>query len=117
MGSEDRLAVVSFGDRTIIEQEPSDQATETPPIPADQQHSRLNDGLEAALSLIPPTHPGRILVVSDGHWTGRDPNAVTARAASRALVLIIAGSADHAPRTLLFVIYRCPPRYCPVRPL
>ena len=83
MGSEDRLAVVSFGDRTIIEQEPSDQATETLQSPADQQHSRLNDGLEAALSLIPPTHPGRILVVSDGHWTGRDPNAVTARAAGR----------------------------------
>ena len=85
MGSEDRLAVVSFGDRTIIEQEPSDQATETLQSPADQQHSRLNDGLEAALSLIPPTHPGRILVVSDGHWTGRDPNAVTARAAGRGI--------------------------------
>jgi len=85
MGSEDRLAVVSFGDRTIIEQEPSDQATETLQSPADQQHSRLNDGLEAALSLIPPEHPGRILVVSDGHWTGRNPNAVTTRAAGRGI--------------------------------
>ena len=36
------------------------------------------------MSLIPPEHPGHILVVSDGHWTGRDPNAVTARAAGRA---------------------------------
>ena len=52
MGREDRLAVVSFGDRTIIEQEPSDRATESLQSLADQQHSRLADGLEAALSLI-----------------------------------------------------------------
>lgn len=85
MGPEDRLAVVSFGDRTIIEQEPSDRAIEELQSPTDQQHTRLTDGLEAALSLIPPDHPGRILVVSDGHWTGRDPNAVTARAAGRGI--------------------------------
>lgn len=62
MGPEDRLAVVSFGDRTIIEQEPSDRAIEELQSPTDQQHTRLTDGLEAALSLIPRSprpHPSR----------------------------------------------------------
>ena len=87
MGREDRLAVVSFGDRVNIEQPPSDRSTESFVSNADQQHSRLTDGLESALSLIPPDHPGRILVVSDGHWTGRDPSAIVARAAGRGVAI------------------------------
>ena len=53
----------------------------------DQQHSRLTDGMEAALSLIPPDDAGRLLILSDGHWTGRDPNAVTAQAAGRGVTV------------------------------
>ena len=87
MNLEDRLAVISFGERVNIEQPPSDRNTESFFSNADQQHSRLTDGLEAALSLIPPDQPGRVLIVSDGHWTGRDPSAVTSRAAGRGVAM------------------------------
>ncbi len=87
MNLEDRLAVISFGERVNIEQPPSDRSTESFFSNADQQHSRLTDGLEAALSLIPPDQPGRVLIVSDGHWTGRDPSAVTSRAAGRGVAI------------------------------
>ena len=83
MGRSDQLAVVSFGDRVVIELSPGREPLTAFKAPGSQQHSRLTDGLEAALSLIPPDDQGRLLVLSDGHWTGRDPGAAVARAAGR----------------------------------
>ena len=87
MGTSDRLAVVSFGDRVVNELTPGVEGLDTFQSPTAQQHSRLTEGLEAALSLIPPDDTGRLLVLSDGHWTGRDPAAVTARAAGRGVAV------------------------------
>ncbi len=83
MGPEDRLAVVSFG-RTV--------AVERPPLAGrftgflhevGRDGSNLAEALQAGLGLVPRDAPGRILVLSDGRWTGRDPAAVAAWAAAR----------------------------------
>ena len=87
MGPRDQLGVVAFGQDAIVEQSP--QRAEfggfTAQVGAD--HSSLNDGIEAALSLIPPDGGGRILVLSDGKWTGKDPAVGAARAAGRGVAV------------------------------
>ena len=85
MGENDRLAVVSFGQSSAIEQPPvhghfGGFAAEVGP-----DASNLADALDTAISLIPPQSPARILVLSDGRYTGRDPTAEAARAAARAI--------------------------------
>jgi hypothetical protein len=76
----ERFAVVSFAERAVVEQSP--QSGKFAGFSAEVGHdaSRLADALELALSLIGPDEPGRIFVLSDGQWTGRD----VARAASQA---------------------------------
>src|SRR5271170_7617245 len=83
MGPRDQLGVVAFGQQAVVEQSP--QRVEfsgfTAQVGAD--HSDLNSAIESALALIPPDGGGRILVLSDGKWTGKDPAAAAARAAAR----------------------------------
>ncbi|MBS1792022.1 MAG: VWA domain-containing protein [Acidobacteria bacterium] len=83
MSSDDRLAVIAFGQNAAIERSPQTGAFAgfTNRIEADA--SNLNDAIEKALSLIPPDAPGKILVISDGRWTGTDPLSAAARAGSR----------------------------------
>src|SRR6185436_17226609 len=83
MGTGDTLGVVSFGERTSIEQPP--KRGEFPGFAGEvgADESNLAEGLDKALSLIPRDAPGRILVLSDGRWTGRDPTAAASRAAMR----------------------------------
>ena len=87
MGARDQLAVVSFGQQTAVERPP--QRGEFPGFTAQvgADASNLADALDSALALIPPDAPGRILVVSDGKWTGRDPLAAAARAAGRGIAM------------------------------
>ncbi|MEK7832931.1 MAG: hypothetical protein AAB401_17720, partial [Acidobacteriota bacterium] len=49
--------------------------------------SNLNEAIEKALSLIPSGAPGKILVISDGRWTGKEPASAAARAASRGVAI------------------------------
>ncbi|MGH7950931.1 MAG: VWA domain-containing protein [Limisphaerales bacterium] len=83
MGPRNQLGVVSFGREAIVEQSPQrgEFSGFTAQVGAD--HSDLNDAIESALALIPPDGGGRILVLSDGKWTGKNPNAAAARAAGR----------------------------------
>lgn len=87
MGPRDQLGVVSFGRDAVVEQPP--QRTEFPGFTAQvgPDHSSLNDAIESALSLIPADGGGRILVLSDGKWTGKDPAAAAARAAGRGVAV------------------------------
>ncbi|MGH8025064.1 MAG: VWA domain-containing protein, partial [Limisphaerales bacterium] len=75
MGPRDLLGVVSFGRDSAVEQAPG--RGEFGGFAADigPDHSGLNNGIEAGLELIPPDGCGRILVLSDGKWTGTDPAA------------------------------------------
>jgi Mg-chelatase subunit ChlD len=87
MGPRDQLGVIGFGRRAMVEQSP--QRTEFPGFAAQVggDHSSLNDAIEAGLSVIPPDGGGRILILSDGKWTGKDPAAAAARAAGRGVAV------------------------------
>ena len=87
MGARDQLAVISFGQQTVVERPP--QRGEFPGFTAQvgADASNFADALDSALALIPPDAPGRILIVSDGKWTGRDPLAAAARAAGRGIAM------------------------------
>lgn len=78
----DRLAVVSFAETVAVEQSP--QASKFTGFSADvgSEASHLADALDVALSMIGPDRPGRVLVLSDGQWTGRDVAGPAARAAA-----------------------------------
>ncbi|HXT11781.1 MAG TPA: VWA domain-containing protein [Candidatus Angelobacter sp.] len=83
MGPHDELGVVSFGGEAVVEQSPQRDEFGGFTAQVGPGHSDLNAGLETALSLIPPDGGGRILVISDGKWTGKDPVSAAARAAGR----------------------------------
>jgi len=87
MGPRDQLGVVSFGAQSVVEQSP--QRGEFGGFQAEvgTDHSSINDAIDAALALIPSDGGGRILVVSDGKWTGKDPAAAAARAAGRGVAV------------------------------
>ena len=87
MGPRDQLGVVAFGRQAVVEQSP--QRTEFAGFTAQVggDHSSLNGAIESALSVIPPDGGGRILILSDGKWTGKDPAAAAARAAGRGVAV------------------------------
>ncbi len=73
MKPEHRLAVVAFGERAAVEQSPQQGAFSGFTAQVGPDQSRLAEGLELALGLLPAGEPGRVLVPGDGYWTGRDP--------------------------------------------
>lgn len=83
MSPADRLAVVSFGERVALEQEPSVEAVSRFAQAVGGDASDLSAALRRALAMIPGDGAGRVLVLSDGRFTGRDPRAEAARAAAR----------------------------------
>lgn len=82
----DRLGVISFGARPVVEQLPSERDPFrgfTREINA--EGSDLSGALAAALDSLPADRDGAILVVSDGQVTGADPQGVAYRAAARGI--------------------------------
>ncbi|MBF0500435.1 MAG: VWA domain-containing protein [Candidatus Riflebacteria bacterium] len=83
MGTNDRLGVVAFGERAAIERPPDSGRFSGFLQEVGGEASNMADGIDRALSLIPRGAPGRILLVSDCRWTGRDPSGEAFRAAAR----------------------------------
>ena len=81
----DKLAVVSFGQQTTVEHPPQDAAFGGFNAQVGQDASSLNDALDRAIGLIGPDSPGRIILLSDGRWTGTDPQDAAATAATRGI--------------------------------
>ena len=52
-----------------------------------RDQSNLAEALDKALSLIPRDATGRILILSDGRWTGKDPTAAASRPAMRGIAI------------------------------
>ena len=75
------LSVVSFGRRAAVEPNASHLANFASDVGPDA--SDLSSGITTALSLIPAGSPGRIVVMSDGRWSGDDPAAAAALSAAR----------------------------------
>ena len=83
-GAGDRVGIVLVGSKPVVERAPSAEARFngfTRDVKADG--SDLAGGIETALSLIPEGRGGRILLLSDGEATGREPAAAARRAAAR----------------------------------
>jgi Mg-chelatase subunit ChlD len=87
MAPRDQLGVVAFGRQAVVEQSPDQSAFPGFTAQVGVDHSDLNEAIESALSLIPPDGGGRVLVLSDGKWTGRDPAIAAARAAGRGVAV------------------------------
>jgi len=83
----DKLAVVSFAETAAVEQSP--QASRFAGFSAEvgRDASRMADAFDLALSLIGKDESGRILLLSDGQWTGRDVAAPAARAAAAGVAI------------------------------
>lgn len=83
MSPEDRLAVVTFGETAALEQEPAVERLGSFEQAVGGDASDLSGALRRGLALIPGDGAGRVLVLSDGRFTGRDPASEAARAAAR----------------------------------
>ncbi len=72
----DKLAVVSFGQKAAVELPPQTASTvqfQEWTRSVGQDGSELLEAISAARSLIPPQTGGRILLLTDGRYTGADP--------------------------------------------
>jgi len=85
MASSDKLAVVSFGQKAVIERSPQTGEFSGFTAEVGPDASNLTEAVQKAISLIPREFPGRILVLSDGRWTGGDPSSVSAGAVTRGI--------------------------------
>ena len=87
MRSDSKLAVVSFGRAAAIEQSPQGGKFAGFVNKVYGDASDLNGAIEKAMALIPQNAPGRVLLLSDGRWTGKDPSSMAAQATARGLSL------------------------------
>jgi Mg-chelatase subunit ChlD len=87
MEAGDQLAVVAFGHDAVVEAPPGSGEFAGFQHDLDTGQSSLASGLEMALSLIPDDGNGRVVVFSDGLWTGANPHAVATTLASRGVGL------------------------------
>ena len=87
MGRDANLAVVSFGRDTAVEQAPQSGKFTGFVNEVYGDASDLNGAIEKAMALIPQSAPGRVLLLSDGRWTGRDPLSMAAQATARGISL------------------------------
>jgi hypothetical protein len=85
MGHDDLLGVVTFGQSAAVERPPEGGKFPGFTHEVGGDGSDLAEAVDRALSLVPRDAPARVLVVSDGRWTGHDPSGVVARAAARGL--------------------------------
>jgi Mg-chelatase subunit ChlD len=87
MADADRLGVVAFGRTAVVERPPQPGTFAKFVHDVGGDASNLAEALETALALIPRDAPGRVFVISDGRWTGRDPAAAAALAAARGVAV------------------------------
>jgi hypothetical protein len=87
MGPNERLAVVAFGERVVVERTPQTGKFAGFVHDVGPDGSRLAEAVEKSLELIPPGAPAKLVVLSDGYWTGRDPMAAAVQAAARGIAI------------------------------
>jgi uncharacterized membrane protein/Mg-chelatase subunit ChlD len=83
MGRRDSLGILTFGEHPVIERMNQRGAFEGFAGKVNPDGSNLSEALRTALSLIPPGTPGRVLVLTDGRWTGQDPSRAVSEAIGR----------------------------------
>lgn len=87
MAPRDRLAVVAFGERAALEHGPSIEPFDGFEQVVGDGASDMSTALRRAVALVPEDGAGRLLIFSDGRYTGRDPAVDAARAAGRGIAV------------------------------
>lgn len=87
MADGDRLAVVSFARGCGVDKAPGSGAFDGFVARIDPWRSDLDSALRTAAALIPVGVPGRVLLISDGDWTGGDPYPAAAELASNGVAV------------------------------
>lgn len=85
MGKGDRFGLVAFGAEAAVEAAPGAPWGGGLEVSLDRGQSNLAGGIEAGLDLVPDSRQGRLLVISDGRWTGVDPDRAAGRATLRGI--------------------------------
>lgn len=83
--SGNRMGVISFAESSGIEKMPENDVFDSLKATYKGDQSNLTCAVKDALSLIPDGSPGRILLLTDGAWTGESPVADFAQCASRGI--------------------------------
>ncbi len=81
MKPKQRLAIISFGRKAIIEQAPSHEYFGEFLSEIDRNGSNLASALELALSFVVRKQKARLFILSDGRWTGKNPLSLATMAA------------------------------------
>ena len=81
----DRLAVISFAEKSAIEKLPGNKQFDGLKALFTGDRSSLAQALQTAESMIPDGSSGRIMLLSDGRWTGSSPDSVFAKLAGRGI--------------------------------
>lgn len=84
---ENRLGLVTFGYDAALESPPGGAAFSEFTQAIDRDGSDLSHALDLALQLIPKGGSARVLLLSDGGWTGTDPTTRAAAAATRGIAI------------------------------
>ena len=79
----DALSVVAFGQKVAIEESPEENRFTDFVNEVGRDASNMTEALELALAVVPKQKSARILLLTDGKWTGEDPTAVVSQAAAR----------------------------------
>lgn len=87
MRPEEQLGVLSFGRNVLVERPPQRGPFSGFTGEIDRDSSALTEALEKGLALIPRQSHGRLLVLSDGRWTGKEPTGVASQAAARGIAI------------------------------
>jgi len=87
MGARHKLAVISFAGKAAIEQPPAHSAFTGFQQKLNPHNSALSDALAQVQQLLPYNTPGRILLLSDGLWSGKDPSQEALRCAARNIAI------------------------------
>lgn len=82
----DRLGIVVFGKEAfLVSPLSAKEAAGSGSQEVDPDGSDLAEALQLALSMIPANRNGRILILSDGRYTGASPLSVAAEASARSI--------------------------------
>ena len=80
-----KIGLVTFGAEAMIESQPSKATFSGFSSDLDKSASNLDEALKKAIAMIPTSSSGRIVVLSDGKWTGVDPEKTAFKAAKRGI--------------------------------
>ncbi len=87
MTGDDQLRVVAFGAKAAVEQVPPGAQFTGFANEVGGDASVLGEAVEMGLGLIPQGRPGRLVLLTDGKWTGKDPAALVPSALARGVAI------------------------------